>query len=147
MPRLFDLSRLMLLLGPGLTTIVFMGWWGMQVSEGTVGDQGVLGHAPGETIVLSLLRVISIDGPSSYTVGQGSLVVPIEGPTGRLAVGAEVTIGGVVQEGSVRASFVQTAPGRPKKRALGLVGLALGGALFAASVRPSAGGLRIYGLG
>lgn len=139
-----DRSRLPLLLGASLGTILLLLWWGRGVREGTVGQLQVLDRPEGTEVVLSLLRVISIE-EEGYVVGQGTLRVPVRGPTEHLRVGEEITVGGRVEGDAVRASWVEPAPGRPAKRALGLLGLAIAGGLLLASVKPTRRGLLLRG--
>jgi hypothetical protein len=140
-----DRSRLLILLLAAPATTGLLLWWASMVQSGAVGELSVLDRAPGEEVVLSLLEVLSIEGPEDYVLGHGALRVPVRGPTEHLRVGTEVTVGGVVEEGWVRASWVEPAPGRPAKHALGILGLLVGFLLMAGVVRPSREGLVLRG--
>ena len=122
-----------------------MAWCVDATASGRLGVQNVLDEPVGTEVVLSLLAVRSIDGPDTCTVGHAALRIPVVVPTDTLAVGSEVTIGGVVEDGFVRAMWVEDAPARPAKRLLGLVGLGVAGAVFAGGVRVGRGGLAVRG--
>jgi hypothetical protein len=145
MPPPRDRSRLWILLLAAPATLALLLWWARMVAAGAVGEQAVLERPEGEEVVLSLLEVISIEGPEDYVLGHGALRVPVRGPTEHLVVGSEVTVGGVVQQGHVRASWVEPAPGRPAKHLLGIVGLVLGLSLMTSVVRASPAGLVLRG--
>ena len=133
----------------GLATIASaMGWWGRESADGRIGAAAAL-HAPaGSEVVLSLLTVLSVGPGDRYVVGNATLAISVVGPARGLAVGDEVTVGGVVRDGGgVAAAWVTPAPGRAAKKRLGLVGLAVAAALGAAAVRVERGGLAIRGLG
>jgi hypothetical protein len=125
--------------------LAVMGWWMAATARGEVGAFAVLDAPPGTEVVLSLLTVVSVDGPDRYTVGHAALHIPVVGPTTGIAPGREITLGGVVEAGHVRAAWVQPAPARRAKKGLGLAGLALGAALAAGSVRIGRSGLSIRG--
>lgn len=116
-------------------------WWARAADEGRVGILRVLDARPGTEVVLSLQAIQSIDGPDRYVVSQGTLEIPVIGPTAGLRVGQELTVGGVVGRGEVHERWRAFAPDRPAKRALGVAGLALAGVVFAAGVRPTRQGL------
>jgi hypothetical protein len=122
-----------------------MAWCVGATSDGKLGTLTVLDEPIGTEVVLSLVAVRSIDGPDTCTVGHAALQIPVVVPTDLLRLGTEVTIGGVVEDWFVRARWVEDAPGRPAKRRLGLIGLAVAGTLFAGSVRPGRGGLAVRG--
>jgi hypothetical protein len=140
-----DRSRLLILLLALPATLGLLLWWARMVQSGAVGELSVLERPEGEEVVLSLLEVLSIEGPEDYVLGHGALRVPVRGPTEHLVLGSEVTVGGVVEGGRVRASWVEPAPGRPAKHMLGIVGLLLGFGLMAGGVRPSREGLVLRG--
>lgn len=122
-----------------------MAWCVGATSTGRLGATTVLDEPVGTEVVLSLVAVRSIDGPDTATVGHAALQIPIVAPTDTLVVGTEVTIGGVVEDGFVRARWVEDAPARPAKRRLGLVGLAVAGVAFVGSVRWGRGGFAVRG--
>lgn len=110
-------------------------WWVRATADGRIGNFRVLDEPLGTDVVLSLQRVLSVDGPDRYVVGNAAVRIPVQGPTAGLVVGEEVTVGGVVGSGAVVAAWTREAPARPAKRALGLAGLALGCGVFALGVR------------
>lgn len=122
-----------------------MAWCVGATSSGRLGVTTVLDEPVGTEVVLSLVAVRTIEGPDTCTVGHAALRIPVVVPTDTLTVGSEVTIGGVVEDGFVRAQWVEDAPARPAKRLLGLVGLGVAGVVFAGAVRVDRGGLSVRG--
>jgi hypothetical protein len=142
---LSDRVRPVVALMSALGALALMMWWGMGTAAGEIGAVRVLDRPPGTSVVLSLLTVLSIDGPDQYVLGHAALRIPVVGPTAERVVGEEITIGGVVEEGRVRELWAETAPGRPEKRRLGLLGLAAAAALLGSAVRVERGGLALRG--
>lgn len=122
-----------------------MAWWGAGTARGAIGAGGVREQPDGTEVVLSLLRVESIPSADRMVVGHAALHIPVEVNTAGRTVGEEVTVGGVVHDGVVRATWVQTAPARPYKLALGVAGLAIGAGLWAGSVRRTPSGFVLRG--
>jgi hypothetical protein len=122
-----------------------MVWWIRELDSGEIGAIDVLSEPAGSEVVLSLLRVISVEGPERYVVGHAALRIPIAAPSAERVVGEEVTIGGVVEGDHVRAAWVEPAPDRPLKYRLGLAGLALAAVLFVGATRVTRRGLVLRG--
>ncbi|MEQ1508391.1 MAG: hypothetical protein ABMB14_39540 [Myxococcota bacterium] len=142
---MWDFGRWTVIAGCGVAILALMGWWIGRTADGAIGAIQAVDQAPGTPVVLSLLTVIAIDGPEAYTVGHAALRIPVVGPTDALVVGSEVTVGGVVEPGRIRASWVEPAPSRPAKRRLGLAGLSVAALLAVGAVRIRPGGLAIRG--
>jgi hypothetical protein len=116
--------------------------WGVAVREGWIGDRRILEQPVGTPAMLSLRRVLAIEGPDRYVVGDATLRVPIVGPTAGLVVGKDVTIEGAVGEGVIVESARHAAPARDAKRGLGLVGLALAALVWGVGFVPTPAGWR-----
>lgn len=125
--------------------LYMMGWWNAGTARGAIGATGVTDQPDGTEVVLSLLRVEAIPAPGELVVGHAALHIPVRADTSARTVGEEITIGGVVQGGVVRAAWIETAPQRPLKHALGVVGLIVGAALWVASVRWTSSGFALRG--
>ncbi|MEZ4237476.1 MAG: hypothetical protein R3F59_15280 [Myxococcota bacterium] len=125
--------------------VATMAWWVRAIELGRVGAVATLQQPAGTELVLSLLTVLRIEGPTRYVVGNATLDIPVEGPTDGLVVGEDVTLGAVVEGDHVRARWLEHAPARTGKKRLGLVGLAAAAALAGLGVRPVRGGLALCG--
>lgn len=138
-PRLLAAAAL------GLALAGLAAWWAVGVDGGEIGQLRVTERPDGAEVVLSLLEVRAIEGPGRYVLGRGQLRVPVHGPTDALRPGEELTVGGVMRGGEVVEAWRAPAPDRPAKKALGLLGLALGAALAGVALRPVPGGLALRG--
>lgn len=129
-------------LGAGAGLVALLAWFGVGTAEGRIGDRALLAQAPGTPVVLSLQAVTGLLDDRHYAVGRRSLRFVVEGDPAGLALGDDVTVGGHVGDGVVVEEWRETAPGRPAKRRLGLLGLALLPAMVLGTTRPGAGGWR-----
>jgi hypothetical protein len=120
---------------------LLLAWWVRATADGRVGVLRILDEPPGSEVVLSLLRVRSIDGPDRYVVGKASTSIPVVGTSAGLRVGEELTVGGVVGEGFVEERWRAPAPARPAKKALGVAGLLIAAVVLGVGVRRSPEGL------
>lgn len=109
--------------------------------NGNLGYRGYSVGAPerhGAEVVISLKRVVSIEGPNHFTMDNASLTLSIEGPTDGLLVGEEVSVGGIYDAPSktIRSQWIEhRAEGRAAKRLLGVAGLFLTGCMVLLTVR------------
>jgi hypothetical protein len=142
---LSDRARPIVLLVALAGILWVMLWFADATATGRLGVVTVLDEPVGSDVVLSLVGVRSLDGPDRYTVGHAALQIPVVGPTEGLRAGEDVTIGGVVDDGFIRARWVEHAPARPAKRRLGLIGLGVAGVVFLGAVRVGRGGLAVRG--
>lgn len=103
----------------------------------------------GEELVFPLQFVQAIHGPDRFRIGRMDGSIAVLGDSTELRVGQEVTVGGVRTAEGVEASFVQTHPGRPWKRRLGLVGVVVLAFLLpvAFTVRRTEAGWRVIARG
>ncbi len=122
-----------------------LAWWGWASDAGRIGHARVLERPEGTEVVLSLLRVMSVEGERRYVVGSATLRVPVEGPTDGLVPGVEVTVGGVVRGDHVEERWRELATGRAAKKALGFAGLGLAGLVALLTLRLERGGLAVRG--
>src|SRR5262245_31159786 len=88
-------------LGLAACLLGLMIWWARMTEAGRIGSVAVLDRPAGSEVVLSLLTVLSIDDPHHYVLGHAALRIPVEGDSGGLVVGEEVTVGGTVEGGFV----------------------------------------------
>jgi hypothetical protein len=146
-PRVTDhpLARVLLgrrvVFGTALLAILTtMGWWMGATADGRVGATATLASPVGTDVVLSLLTVLRIEGPSAYVVGNATLEIPVVGPTAGISVGEDVTVGATVEQGHVRARWLEHAPDRRAKKRLGILGLGTAAAIGGAAVRLTRGG-------
>jgi hypothetical protein len=126
-----------------LAIFAAMAWWARATASGAVGATATLDAPIGSEVVLSLVTVLRLGGPRAYVVGNATLEVPVIGPTAGLVRGEDVTVGGIVEAGHVRARWLEHAPDRRAKKGLGLLGLAASALIAAGSVRVAPGGLAI----
>ncbi len=86
----------------------------------------------GTFLVLSIFRVDEVFPGDGYVVEKGFLYVPVQGPTDDLAVGQEVSVGGVFRgsDGVVVEDWHEVHHLRWAKKALGVIGLGLIGVGF-----------------
>jgi hypothetical protein len=116
------------------------GWHDYGVEVGSAGIDG-------ERVVLSLVRVVAIDGPQGFDVEKGSDTVRVLGPSSGMAVGDELSVGGVwrVEAHAVESAWIeQHTEGRRAKRLLGGLGMlmAMGAWLWVVGGRPGSWRLR-----
>jgi hypothetical protein len=137
------LGRRVVFGGSVIAILAVMAWWLGATADGRVGATATLDEPVGTEVVVSLLTVLRIDGPNAYVLGNATLEVPVVGPTAGLSVGEDVTVGGTVAAGHVRARWLEHAPDRRAKKRLGVLGLAAAGGLALAGVRPTRAGLVI----
>lgn len=100
----------------------------------------------GEAVVLSLVTVGALFD-DRYEVEEGTLTLTVLGPTDDLVPGREITVVGTwdAEQDAVVAREVHEAHGRPAKKRLGLLGLALTGLLVPAWFRLGPDGVRLRG--
>jgi hypothetical protein len=128
-----------------LLLLALMGWWTYASATGVVGYRGIRSMDDGASVVLSLLRVESIEGRDSYTLSSDATVIEVVGPTVGLVVGEDVTVGGTVSGGVVIEAWRAPAPARGSKRLLGVAGLVAMVALLPLAVRREPDGLALRG--
>ena len=122
-----------------------MAWWTWASATGLVGYRGVTTMEDGSTVVLSLLRVETIDGADRYTVSSGPTLIGVIGSTAGLVVGEDVTIGGTVSDGQVVEEWREAAPARGRKRGLGVAGVVSIAVLLPLALRRTPEGLALRG--
>lgn len=110
-------------LGVAVTLALLAALW---IAAREVGRQGPLHDPrPGAAVTLSLFEVSALGPPNRYTVRRGGRSIEVEGTTEGLQVGDELTLHGQMRDGIVIESHRVLATGRPAKKALGGLGLAI----------------------
>lgn len=128
-----------------LTAAAMVHWSTLSLS-GDVGWSDLVRHPAehdGERVVLSLFRVIAVDGARA-TVRRGALDLDVvDAPT--LTAGAEVTVEGTFDADArvVRASAVYRHPARAAKRWLGVAAVLAVAIGVPLTVRRTPAGLRL----
>lgn len=145
MSSVSDAHRVPVAVASALGAACMMIWWGWASDRGAIGAVAVLDRPLGERVVLSLLRVEAITPPDRLVVGHADLHVPVRADVTGRVLGEEITIGGVVERDEVRAEWIEAAPHRPAKHALGILGLAVAGALWVGATRVTRDGLALRG--
>lgn len=125
-------------------------WWAGLVQDGTIGNAGLVldPHArDGDRVVLSLVRVLEVQGPERWRVAEGDLHLDVIGASVGRRVGEELTVVGRWDAGrcAVVAEEVHPAPGRRGKKLLGIAGIAALVALLPLWMRPTREGLTLRG--
>lgn len=135
-------AALALAVAAAIALVALLGWFGRATASGRVGDVRLLAQPVGTPVVLSLQPVTELVDASHYAVGRRSLRYVIEGDPAGLALGVDVTVGGHVGDGVVVEEWRELATGRPAKRRLGYLGLALLPVMVLATTRPGWSGWR-----
>ena len=107
--------------------------------------QALLDAPDGLETTLSLFEVAQVRPPDRYVLRRSSLTFTVRGdPTG-LVPGQEWTVHGVFEDGELVEHWRVDAPARPRKKALGLLGLGIAAVLGLGAVRVTAAGLMLRG--
>lgn len=125
-------------------------WWVGLYRSGELGHRGLI-DAPeqheGERVVFSLVRIVEVQGPDRFVLAEGTLLVNARGPTDALGIGEEWTVIGTwrADPPHVEVLALHPARGRPAKKALSLLGLAVLGVLLPVWFVPTRAGLAVRG--
>lgn len=125
-------------------------WWTACIQDGRVGNAGLVMRSEahhGEQVVLTLARVVDVQGPDRWRVAEGDLHLDVLGPSLGRREGEELTVIGRwdAQQHAIVAQEVHPAPGRNAKKLLGIAGLVALAWMLPHWVRPGPGGLVLRG--
>ena len=125
--------------------LLLMAQWDAATLRGDVGYLRLRQPPEGWSGTIPLAEVIEIQPPSAYVLRKSSVRIEVLGPTAGLEVGQEWSVRGTFRGGRLVQAWRAPAPDRPAKKRLGILGLAITGAVLVVSVRPVSGGLALRG--
>lgn len=129
-----------LLATAGLLGLVYAASWRAMTVPG-IGPIGITGAPEGQAVTITLYEVGRLVPPDRYWIRRGELGFEVVGPTAGLAIGQELTVHGVVENGVLIEQWRDPAPMRAGKKGLGFLGLAIAGLLLLVTVRGTPAGL------